>query len=101
MSRTNCAIGKDYKQASYKGVGFMCQEVTYEGGRRTAEAEYPFANHTNAQDMGIRIKVFHLTAVFREDDHVGDARALFAACESPGPGLLVHPTYGGVTVICK
>jgi prophage DNA circulation protein len=101
MSRTNCAIGKDYKAASYKGVGFMCQEVTYEGGRRVAEAEYPFANHTNAQDMGIRIKTFHLTAVFREDDHVGDARALFAACESPGPGLLVHPTYGGITVICK
>jgi prophage DNA circulation protein len=101
MSRNNCAIGKDYKPASYKGVAFVCQDVDYEGGRRVAEAEYPFANHTNAQDMGIKIKNFKLTAIFREDDHVGDARALFAACESPGPGLLVHPTYGGVTVICK
>jgi prophage DNA circulation protein len=101
MSRDNCTIGRDYKPASYKGVGFMCQDVDYEGGRRVAEAEYPFANHTNAEDMGIRIKSFHLTAVFREDSHVGDAKALFAACESPGPGLLVHPTYGGITVICK
>jgi hypothetical protein len=71
------------------------------GGRRVAEAEYPFANHTNAEDMGIKLKHFNIAAVFYEDDHVGDARALFNACESPGPGLLVHPTYGAVTVICR
>jgi len=101
MSRDNCAIGKDIKPASYKGVSFLCQEVDYAGGRRVAHAEYPFANHTNAEDMGIKLKIFNIKAVFRENDHVGDARALFAACESPGPGILVHPTYGAVNVICN
>ena len=38
---------------------------------------------------------------FREDDHVWDSHALFSACESPGPGILVHPTRGTVMVACR
>jgi prophage DNA circulation protein len=101
MSRHNCAIGKDIVRASFKGVGFDCKDVGYEGGRRGAEGEFPFGERTAYADLGIKIKVFHLTGVFREDDHVLDSRALFRACESTGPGLLVHPTYGAVTVACR
>lgn len=101
MSRTNCAIGKDYVPASFKGVGFWCTEASIEGGRRGAEGEFPFGEDTAYADLGRKIRTFNLTAVFREDDHVGDASTLFAVCESPQPGILVHPTRGTHLVACR
>jgi hypothetical protein len=101
MSRRNCAIGKDVVPASFKGVQFWCTEADVEGGRRGAEGEFPFGEITAYADLGRKIRVYHLTAVFREDDHVSDASALFTACESPGPGILVHPTRGTQMVACR
>src|SRR5262245_22675120 len=101
MSRTNCAIGKDVAPASFKGVQFMCTEADVEGGRRGAEGEFPFGEQTAYADLGRKIRVYHLTAKFREDNHVGDSFALFRACESPGPGILVHPTRGAVMAACR
>jgi prophage DNA circulation protein len=101
MSRQNCAIGKDVVPASFKGVMFYCTDADIEGGRRGAEGEFPFGEDTAYADLGRKIRVFHLTAYFREDDHVSDASALFAACESPQPGMLVHPTRGTHLVACR
>src|SRR6187402_496026 len=101
MSRTNCAIGKDVVPASFKGVQFYCTEADVEGGRRGAEGEFPFGEQTAYADLGRKIRVYHLTAYFREDSHVWDSQALFVACESPGPGILVHPTRGAVMVACR
>lgn len=101
MSRTNCAIGRDYVRASFKGVPFDCKEVDVEGGRRGAEGEFPFGEQTAYADLGRKIRVYHLTAVFREDSHVGDSQALFNVCESPGPGMLVHPTRGAAMAACR
>jgi DNA circularisation protein N-terminus len=101
MSRSACAIDKDVVPASYKGVGFWCTEAAIEGGRRGAEGEFPFGEDTAYADLGRKIRVFHLTAVFREDNHVWDAQALFEACQSPGPGMLVHPTRGTHMAACR
>src|SRR6187431_2033003 len=101
MSRSACAIGKDVVPASFKGVTFYCTDADIEGGRRGAEGEFPFGEETAYADLGRKIRVYHLTAVFRENDHVGHASALFAACESPGPGILVHPTRGTQMVACR
>jgi hypothetical protein len=101
MSRSACAIGKDVVPASFKGVGFYCTEADIEGGRRGAEGEFPFGENTAYADLGRKIRIYKLTAHFREDDHVWDSQAVFAACESPGPGILVHPTRGAVMVACR
>jgi prophage DNA circulation protein len=101
MSRSACAIGKDVVPASFKGVGFYCTEADVEGGRRGAEGEFPFGEHTAYADLGRKIRVYKLSAHFREDNHVWDSQALFAVCESPGPGILVHPTRGAVMVACR
>ncbi|RPH73630.1 hypothetical protein EHM76_05065, partial [bacterium] len=52
MSRTNCAIGKDYVPASFKGVQFYCVDADVEGGRRGAEGEFPFGEETAYADLG-------------------------------------------------
>ena len=101
MSSTVCAIGKDVVPASFKGMGFWCTEASIEGGRRGAEGEFPFGEDTAYADLGRKIRTFNLTAVFREDDHVLDASAFFAICESPQPGILVHPTRGTHLVACR
>ena len=101
MSRSACAIGKDVVPASFKGVGFYCTDANIEGGRRGAEGEFPFGEHTAYADLGRKIRVYRLTAYFRDDNHVWDSHALFLACESPGPGILVHPTRGAVMVACR
>jgi prophage DNA circulation protein len=101
MSRTACMVGKDILPASFKGVGFYATDVGIEGGRRGAEGEFPFGENTAYADLGRKIRLYTLVAVFRDDDHVLDARALFEACESPGPGMLVHPTYGPVMAACR
>jgi DNA circularisation protein N-terminus len=101
VSRSACAIGKDVVPASFKGVPFYCTEADIQGGRRGAEGEFPFGEHTAYADLGRKIRVYALTAYFRDDSHVWDSQALFAACESPGPGILVHPTRGAVMVACR
>jgi len=101
MSRSACAIGKDVVPASFKGVGFYCTEADIEGGRRGAEGEFPFGENTAYCDLGRKIRVFNLTAMFREDNHVWDSQALFMACESPQPGILVHPTRGTHLAACR
>jgi len=65
------------------------------------KANFPFGEETAYADLGRRIRKYTLSAVFREDDHVSDSQALFDACESPGPGMLVHPTRGAVMAACK
>ncbi|MGL5735813.1 MAG: DNA circularization N-terminal domain-containing protein [Beijerinckiaceae bacterium] len=90
-----------YLTASFKGVSFLCTEAGSEHGRRGAEGEFPFGENTAYGDLGRRIRHYSLKGVFRENSHIRDAGGLIAACESPGPGPLVHPTRGTVQAACK
>lgn len=101
MSRSVCEIGREYLPASFNGVPFECLEANSEHGRRGAEGEFPFGENTAYADLGRRIRVYTLTGVIRDDDHVLMAAALIAACEIPGPGILVHPTRGIINAACR
>lgn len=97
---TACYIA-DYLPASYKGVPMQCMEAESEHGRRGATGEFPFGEDTAYADLGRRIRKYTLKVRFVENSHVADAEALIAACESPGPGPLVHPTRGIVQAACS
>lgn len=101
MANNVCSIGDSYVPASFNGVPFYCIEASSEHGRRGAEGEFPFGENTAYADLGRRIRTYSLSAIFREDNHVLLAAALIAACELPGPGILVHPTRGVVNAACK
>lgn len=90
-----------YLTASYNGVAFTAMEVTSEHGRRAAIGEFPFSNTTGAVDMGRKARRYRLTARLDEDDHEARSVALIAACELPGPGVLIHPTRGVLNVTCE
>lgn len=91
------AIGcyeEPYLPASFKFVSFKAVEATSNHGRRGAEGEFPFGENTAYADLGRRIRTYSITARFDENNHVLQAAALIAACETTGPGVLVHPTRG-------
>lgn len=90
-----------YLQASYNGVAFEAMEVTSEHGRRSAIGEFPFSNTTGAVDMGRKVRRYTMTARLADDDHEARSIALIAACELPGPGILIHPTRGILNVTCE
>jgi hypothetical protein len=90
-----------YRTASFKGVTFEATEASSEHGRRGAEGQFPFSERTAYADLGRKIRVYKLRARFARNTHIADASRLIAACESPGPGILVHPTRGPVRAACR
>ncbi len=90
-----------YLQASYNGVAFTAMEVSSEHGRRSSIGEFPFSDSVAGIDMGRKARRYSLTARLDDDDHEMRAIALIAACELPGPGILVHPTRGVLNVTCE
>lgn len=98
------AIGcyvSSYLPGSFRGVPFESLDVESEHGRRAAEGEFPFGEVTGYQDMGRKIRRYSIKGRFLENTHILDAAAFIAACETPGPGVLVHPTRGVLTVGCS
>jgi hypothetical protein len=91
----------NYLPASYKGVPFYALAVNSQHGRRGAEGEFPFGEDTAYADLGRRIRTFSVGGRFDTNDHIERSEALIAAVESPGPGILVHPTRGVIMVACK
>ena len=97
---TSCYTPK-YFRASYKGIPFDAMEVSSEHGRRGAEGEFPFGENTGYADLGRRIRTYSVRGRFVNNDHISQSAAFIAACETPGPGPLVHPTRGIVIVACR
>lgn len=89
-----------YLPASYKGVAFECLSADSEHGRRGAEGEFPFGEKTAYADLGRKIEKYTLKGRYNGSGHVALAANLIAACRSVGPGVLIHPTRGILTVAC-
>nr|DAF77029.1 MAG TPA: DNA circularization protein [Caudoviricetes sp.] len=91
----------EYLPASFKGFSFDADSSDSEHGRNGAEAEFVFGERTGYADLGIKIRTYQLRARFQTNDHIAQANAFIAILESPGPGLLVHPTRGTVMAACR
>lgn len=89
-----------YLPASYGGVFFECLIAGSEHGRRGVTGEFPFGEQTAFQDLGIKIRKYSISGRFQGPACIAEMSALIAAVETPGPGTLVHPTRGVLTVSC-
>jgi prophage DNA circulation protein len=86
--------------ASFKGVAFKVEEGGRTGGRRVAPFEFPKANTPYAEDMGRAAKRWQITGYVIGDDYIAERDALMDACDSDGPGILIHPSFGSMNVMC-
>lgn len=88
----------DYRPGSFRGVPFNLKRSTRTGGRRTVLNEYPLRDMPDTQDMGRSARQFSLDMVLIGQDYMAQRDRLIAALEAYGPGTLVHPFYGELTV---
>lgn len=96
---TDC-IAPLYLPANYNGVFFECLVAGSEHGRRGVTGEFPFGEQTAFQDLGIKIRHYSISGRFQGPECVVQMSSLINAVESPGPGNLLHPTRGSLTVSC-
>ena len=91
MSKMRQKSGK----GSFRGVPFLIEEEQgMEGGRRLVRYEYPLRDDGLTEDLGLRLRNYHISCLVIGDDHVKQAEKLIEALEKPGAGTLKHPYFG-------
>lgn len=92
-------------QASFRGVPFVVLNSKGRFGRRQAVHTYPYRDTSYIEDLGRSTRNIVLTGflvqnsqIYAAPDVMTQRDSLIAACEMAGPGTLVHPTLGEMTV---
>jgi len=84
---------------SWRGVPFVLDAGETKAGRRVALHEYPYRDDVWPEDLGKLPRRFAIQAYLTGDDVYQVRDAMLRACEQPGPGTLVHPTLGALSVV--
>jgi len=90
----------ELQPASFKGAAFNVNSADLQSGRRVVVHEYPQRDVPYAEDLGRQARSFTLDAFVLGADYLTQKNALLDACESTGPGELIHPYYGSRQVLC-
>lgn len=85
-------------RASFRGVEFHTVSDSAVFGRRTVLHEFPFRDLPYSEDLGRKAREIRIVGFVLGNDYLTAVDALIEAIEQPGPGKLVHPTYGELTV---
>jgi prophage DNA circulation protein len=84
---------------SWRGVGFVMDSTPTKAGRRVAVHEYPYRDTVWPEDLGKLPRRYQVQAYLVGDDVYQQKKAMITACETSGPGTLVHPTLGSLQVV--
>lgn len=84
--------------ASFRGVTFNVEDDEGTFGRRVQTHEYPNRDKPWTEDLGRATRRFNISAYLVGDDYLDRRDALIKAIETPGPGTLVHPYYGEMSI---
>lgn len=90
------------RPASFRGLGFFIEEAETGFTRNVVEHEYPGQAPPFFEDLGRRARVWNVEGYVLGDTYQAQRDALADACDSKaGPGELVHPYYGTLSVLCR
>lgn len=87
--------------ASYKGVPFYFESDKEKGGRDNVKHVFPHRDLPYIEDMGEALRFYSGAAYVHGDNADALASALESALAAEGPGMLVVPYFGPVTVHCE
>lgn len=90
-----------YQQASFRGVEFFITSASNGTGRRINTHKFPDRDDVFHQDLGRKERTYEFDAYIIGGDYFRQREELIKACETPGPGKLVHPYRGELEVVCK
>ena len=86
------------QDASFRGVPFKFEGEGAAVGRRVETHEYPNRDKPYTEDLGKVTFRPNITAYVVGEDCFEQRDRLIEALNKPGPGTLVHPTYGELNV---
>lgn len=99
---TRKPLAEKLRPASFRSVPFQVEATDLGGvGRRTQLHEYPQRDKPFVEDLGRATRDLSFDAFVVGDDYVEQANKLLGALEQAGPGALVHPWFGSLTVSIK
>lgn len=90
-----CLVG------SWRNIEFHVPDISTPAGRRIIAIELPGTDITLHEDLGLHTGPIQVMGLVVGDDYIATAKTLQAAFELPGPGTLVHPWLGPLTVVLK
>lgn len=94
-------LSDNLRPASFRGVPFQVESTELGAGRRTQLHEYPQRDKPYVEDLGRAARDLAFSGFVVGEDYVDQANALLGALEEPGPGTLIHPWFGTLTVSLK
>jgi prophage DNA circulation protein len=86
--------------ASWRGIQFHIPDARSGSGRRVQSLLFPGLDYRVHQDMGALDGPVTVSGVVVGDDYVQRGQQLIEAFRTRGPGTLVHPWYGELTLVC-
>lgn len=86
------------REASFRGVPFWVDSDSVPVGRRTQLHEYPKRDQPMVEDMGRQTREYKFEGFVVGSDFIDQRDLLLKALDKPGPGELVHPWFGRLTV---
>lgn len=82
-------------KGSFRGVPFYIEDQQgQDGGRRIVMHEYPLRDDGLTEDLGLRLRNYHVSCLVIGDDYTSQADKLIDALEAKEPGTLKHPFFG-------
>lgn len=90
-----------YRAASFRGVSFYVEQTESDHGRRQAVHEHAQRDTPYTEDMGRKAREFSITGYVLGSNYDELRDQLIEACETAGPGQLIHPYRGEMTVVCR
>lgn len=91
----------ELQPGSFRGIPFLIDTASTQAGRRIALHQYPLRNTPYAEDLGRQARGFRVQCLVVGPDYMHGRDALIDACETAGPGTLIHPYYGQKRVVAQ
>jgi prophage DNA circulation protein len=88
------------RPASFRGVPFYVDGSQFTGGRRVSFHEFPDRDNPYPEDLGKAGHTFKVDGHILGDDYFEIKKRLMEAVDKPGPGELIHPFFGTLSVQC-
>lgn len=91
----------NYRPASFRGAVFFVEKADSTHGRRQAVHEHAQRDVPYTEDLGRKAREFSVSGYLIGLEYQAQRDELIKACETAGPGVLVHPYRGEMTVECR
>jgi len=89
----------DLLDCTYRGVTMDIMGEDLEAPRSVVQHGVPYVDGDDVEDLGQAAREFSMRAVVFGPNYMFQLRLILSALDTLGPGELVHPIYGSVTVV--